>query len=85
MSYHLRELPAPQCTNCNARATVEIFNARNAPVGAYCKSCGKRAVARLNEREAQKTRQAQAFSDDANREMLGDDAAFLEGEDVGNR
>lgn len=43
---HLREILKPKC-QCGKPATVELYNDRNAPCGKYCRSCGKRALARM--------------------------------------
>lgn len=42
---HLREIPKPRCSRCQKPATVELYNDRNAPCGAYCKTCGNRKLA----------------------------------------
>lgn len=41
---HLREIPRPKCVRCSAPARVEMYNDYNAPMAAYCKSCGARAL-----------------------------------------
>lgn len=48
----------------------------------WCPNCGAGGRAYYEEQLAESMENA---SSDANREMLGDDAAFFEGEDVGNR
>lgn len=51
---HLRELPQRKCGSCGKKATVELYNSRNAPCGIYCKSCGNRALKRLQTSEVWK-------------------------------
>jgi hypothetical protein len=41
---HLRELPQSRCRNCAARASVVLYNHVNAPLGTYCKQCGRSAL-----------------------------------------
>jgi hypothetical protein len=48
---YLRELSPHRC-RCGARAVVQVFNALNAPLGEFCRSCGKRELARLRAVEA---------------------------------
>ena len=38
----------PRCSVCGARATLVVFNDRNAEVGRFCARCSRRA---LGERE----------------------------------
>ena len=32
---------------CGRPATIELMNARNAPIGRFCRRCGQREVSRL--------------------------------------
>lgn len=48
---HTRPLPNRVCQICKKKATVEVFNARNAPYGYYCSTCGKRLADLLTQEE----------------------------------
>lgn len=42
------------CQQCSRSANVELINQRNASCGYYCKRCGERALAKLQEAEDKK-------------------------------
>ena len=48
---HTRPLPNRTCQVCKKKATVEVFNCRNAPYGWYCKPCGERLAKQLTKEE----------------------------------
>ncbi len=48
---HTRPLQNRVCQRCGKKATVEVYNARNAPCGYYCKTCGTRIAERLTQDE----------------------------------
>lgn len=50
MPAHLRPITR-RCDDCDARATVELFNARNASQGVFCRRCGNRRLEGLLRRE----------------------------------
>jgi hypothetical protein len=50
MGAHLREMYVRHCS-CGKPAKVELFNTFNAPLGSFCKPCGKRALAETLKRE----------------------------------
>lgn len=51
---HLKDLPQHKCQSCGKKATKELYNTKNAPLGRYCARCGQRALrehkARVGER-----------------------------------
>ena len=42
----------PTCQTCNARASVEVFDAARRSCGCYCLRCGRRKLAVLERLEA---------------------------------
>ena len=40
---HLRDIDF-RCSRCGARATVELYNERNAPLGKFCRRHGNEAL-----------------------------------------
>jgi hypothetical protein len=50
---YLKDLPHFRCYHCQGKATVELFNHRNATLGAYCSRCGNKALGELQRKERQ--------------------------------
>ncbi len=48
---YLKGIPLYECRVCRARASVELFNHRNASNGYYCARHGKQALAQMEARE----------------------------------
>jgi uncharacterized Zn finger protein len=49
---YLRDIRPGKCQRCHAaRATVELVNRYNAPIGQYCQKCGTFLRKRLEEQE----------------------------------
>lgn len=48
---YLREIEKAKCAACNSRATVEVYNTRNAMMGRFCSQHGRMMVKRLQEQE----------------------------------
>ncbi|HZV03159.1 MAG TPA: hypothetical protein VFF73_41025 [Planctomycetota bacterium] len=40
-----------RCSRCGRRASVEVFNSSNGPLGAYCAACGRRRLAEIQREE----------------------------------
>ena len=49
---YFKELSDPTCQRCLKKATVEVFNFRNASHGKFCRTHGYAEVARLRKEEA---------------------------------
>jgi hypothetical protein len=44
------------CDRCRTkRATVRVYNARNAPLGDFCRTCGERFAKEISAQEAKQT------------------------------
>ena len=52
MSAYGVKLPPRDCQTCRGRATVEVFNSKNAPIGFFCGPDGIKMVKALDEVEA---------------------------------
>ena len=48
MPAYYNQLPPRVCVVCGGKATVEVFNNRNATLGPHCARDGARKVAELN-------------------------------------
>lgn len=47
MPAYLLEIPVETCATCGRKATVRLYNGRNAPCGTYCGPCGKAALKKM--------------------------------------
>lgn len=50
---YLKDLPHFRCYRCQTKATVTLFNHRNAPMAEYCSRCGNKALGELQREERQ--------------------------------
>lgn len=55
---YLKDIFQHRCADCNKPARTELFNRFNAMNGRYCKSCGKRELAKQKQREQRESAEA---------------------------
>ena len=48
---HLREINIHRCNRCGKRAAVQGHNERNAPMGYFCRPCGRRWLKEQEKRQ----------------------------------
>ncbi len=56
---YLREIQNVKCYNCPETATVRLFSSRNIMYGFFCRSCGERDCAKLEEAIVRATEEAE--------------------------
>lgn len=47
MPPYLLPIHIEECAKCGRKATVRLFNSKNAPCGSYCDRCGKAELKEL--------------------------------------
>lgn len=50
---YLKDIRQEMCYRCRKKATVELYNHRNALLNYYCARCGKAALRMMKESEGQ--------------------------------